>query len=63
MTLRRHLLVLLLFTLLALALTWPLAAHLTTHVTGDGIDDPALAWNLWWAKVSFVDRAGETGLV
>ena len=61
--LRRNLLILLAFSLLALALTWPLAAHIATHVPGDGIDDPALAWNLWWAKVSFVDRAGETGLV
>ena len=60
---QRHRLILLLFTLLALVLTWPLAAHITTHVPGDGIDDPALAWNLWWVKVSFVDRAGEAGLV
>jgi hypothetical protein len=44
------------FTLLALVLTWPLAAHFTTHVTGDGIDDPALAWNLWWAKARLVDQ-------
>ena len=44
------------YTLLALALTWPLAAHFTTHVTGDGIDDPALAWNLWWVKLRLVDQ-------
>ncbi len=61
--LRRHLLILLLFTLLSLALTWPLAAHFTTHAPGDGIDDPALAWNLWWAKASLVDRAGQDGLI
>ena len=60
---RRHLFVLLLFTGLALALTWPLLPHITTHVPGDGIDDPALGWNLWWAKHSFVDRAGENGVV
>ncbi|NOX62536.1 MAG: hypothetical protein GXP42_11425, partial [Chloroflexi bacterium] len=53
---------LLLLILLSLALTWPLVAHITTHVPGDGIDDPALAWNLWWAKYSWVDRAGEQGL-
>ena len=60
--LRRNLLILLSFSLLALALTWPLVAHIATHVPGDGIDDPALAWNLWWVKVSLVDRAGERGL-
>jgi hypothetical protein len=61
--LRRYLLLMLGFSLLALILTWPLAPHIFTHVPGDGIDDPALAWNLWWAKHSFVDRAGEDGLV
>ncbi|RUA18220.1 MAG: hypothetical protein DSY55_00650, partial [Clostridia bacterium] len=60
---RRNLLILLLFSVLALALTWPLLPHIFSHVPGDGIDDPALAWNLWWAKVSFVDRAGAMGLV
>ncbi len=60
---RRNLLILLLFAILALALTWPLLPHIATHAPGDGIDDPALAWNLWWARVSFVDRAGENGLV
>lgn len=44
------------YALLALLLTWPLAAHFTTHTTGDGIDDPALAWNLWWVKVRLVDQ-------
>ena len=45
-----------LFTVLAIVLTWPLVSHFTTHVTGDGIDDPALAWNLWWVKVRLVDQ-------
>ncbi|RME80493.1 MAG: hypothetical protein D6775_16015 [Caldilineae bacterium] len=53
---------LLLLALLSLLLTWPLLPHILTHVPGDGIDDPALAWNLWWAKESWVDRAGEGGL-
>ncbi len=44
------------FLILSLALTWPLAASFTTHVPGDGIDDPALAWNLWWIKVRLVDQ-------
>ncbi len=46
----RYLRVVLGYTLLALVLTWPLAAHFTTHVPGDGIDDPSLAWNLWWVS-------------
>src|SRR5512139_4083230 len=41
---------------LGLILTWPMVAHFTTHVPGDGIDDPSLAWNLWWAKHAFVDQ-------
>jgi len=54
--LRRHLLVLLLYSLLSLALTWPLVAQFASHVAGDGIDDPALTWNLWWIKHSLVDQ-------
>lgn len=53
--------VLLLLTLFSLLLTWPLLPHLLTHVPGDGIDDPALAWNLWWARDSWVNRAGQAG--
>jgi hypothetical protein len=53
---RTHLAVLALLTASSLALTWPLVLHLTTHVPGDGIDDPALAWNLWWVKTALVDR-------
>jgi hypothetical protein len=44
------------FTALALLLTWPAAARLASHVPGDGIDDPSLAWNLWWAKHALVDQ-------
>jgi hypothetical protein len=35
---------------------WPLVAHFTSHVPGDGIDDPSLAWNLWWVKERLVDQ-------
>lgn len=45
------------YTVLALLLTWPLAAKFTTHTTGDGIDDPALAWNLWWIKERLIGQA------
>ncbi|HHY58193.1 MAG TPA: hypothetical protein GYA08_22475 [Chloroflexi bacterium] len=41
---------------LALLLTWPLTMHFTTHVPGDGIDDPALAWNLWWLRERLVTQ-------
>ncbi len=44
------------YLLLGLLLTWPLAMHFGTHVPGDGIDDPSLAWNLWWAKHALVDQ-------
>ena len=44
--------VLTIYFLLALALTYPLIAHFDSHVPGRGIDDPALAWNVWWFKFS-----------
>lgn len=62
-SLRKHLWVLLAYLLLGLLLTWPMAAHLATHVPGDGIDDPALAWNLWWAKHALVDQPQNPFLV
>jgi hypothetical protein len=52
---KRHLLVIGLYSLLALALTYPLALHFTTHVPGDGGDDPALTWNFWWVKYALLD--------
>jgi len=54
--LRRQGLALVLYLTLALVLTWPLASDFLTHVPGDGIDDPALAWNLWWLKTRLVDQ-------
>lgn len=53
---RRHLIALLFYLGLALLLTWPLAAHFTSRVTGDGIDDPSLAWNLWWIQERLVSQ-------
>lgn len=39
-----------LYTLLAVLVTWPLAAHFTTGVVGkiSGVDAFQGAWNLWW---------------
>src|SRR5215212_10100977 len=51
-----HSWVLLCYSTLALLLTWPLVQHFTTHVPGDGIDDPALAWNLWWIKARLIEQ-------
>lgn len=44
------------YTLAALLLTWPLLRHFTTHVPGDGIDDPSLVWNLWWIKARLIEQ-------
>jgi hypothetical protein len=52
---REHLLILGLYLALMVILTWPLLAHFTTQVPGDGSDDPALVWNLWWVKHAVVD--------
>lgn len=40
--------VLAVYLLLALVLTYPLVTHLTTHGPGHGVDDPAQTWSLWW---------------
>lgn len=52
---RRDALALLAYFLLTLVLTYPLILNLTTHVAGDGSDDPALAWNLWWVPHALLD--------
>ena len=52
---RRDSIILIVYLLLALGLTYPLVTHLDSHVPGRGIDDPALAWNVWWFKFSIFD--------
>ncbi len=52
---REHAVVLALYLLVTVLLTCPLVFHFTTHVPGDGSDDPALVWNLWWVKHAVVD--------
>jgi len=47
---RLHLAILLAYALLALLLTWPTVSQFSSHLPGDGGDDPAIAWNLWWVK-------------
>lgn len=56
----RHLLVLATFLLLAIALTWPLAAEFRDHVPGTAtwsMDEYGYVWNHWWFKFAFIDRA------
>ena len=43
------------YIFLAIVLTYPLILNLTTHVAGDGSDDPALAWNLWWVPHAIIN--------
>ena len=39
------------FALLAVAQTWPLATHLSTHLPGTHIgDNAAFTWNIWWMR-------------
>ncbi len=45
-----------LYLLFALALTYPTVTHLGTFLPGDGGDDPALAWNLWWVKFAVLNQ-------
>lgn len=54
---RAHLIAIGLYTLLALIFTWPLAAHLTTHVPGEptwAFDESTFLWNMWWLKHSLL---------
>lgn len=56
--LKHHLLVLLAYLLLALALTYPLAAHFTTHVPGSetwAFDEYSFVWSQWWVKYALFD--------
>ncbi len=52
---RRDVVVLAIYLFLAIVLTYPLIAHLTTYQPGEGVDDPALTWSMWWVKFSIFD--------
>ena len=59
-----HLMVIGLYIALALLLTWPLAAHLTTHLPGEptwAFDESTFIWNMWWFKFSLLNL-GQTPL-
>ena len=44
------------YFLLAMVLTWPTISHLATYLPGDGGDDPAIAWNVWWVKYALLNQ-------
>ena len=46
----QHLLPLLLYTALALLMTWPLALQFTNTVPGNAYDSWQNMWNMWWLK-------------
>ncbi len=52
---KTYLLVLGFYLLLAVIMTYPLILHITTHVPGDGRDDPPLVWNLWWVRYAVLN--------
>jgi len=52
---REHAIILGSYLLLTALLTYPLVLRFATHVPGDGSDDPALVWNLWWVKHALID--------
>jgi hypothetical protein len=55
---RIHILVVVLYTTLAVALTWPLVQHLATHVPGSytwAFDEYTFLWNSWWLRHSLFD--------
>ena len=43
-------LVLLAYVALSLAASWPLPAHLATHVPGRQADARVFQWNNWWIQ-------------
>jgi len=53
-TYRHHLLALLGYLVLTLAMTYPLARSLGQAIPGDGFDGWQNFWNLWWIKRSLL---------
>lgn len=47
-----HLPALAAFSALAVAWTWPLALHISTHIPGPPGDNIAFLWNSWWARAA-----------
>jgi len=61
---RIYLAVLLIYVILAVVLTWPLATHLFTHIPGSynwAFDEYTFVWNSWWFRYSLLNL-GESPL-
>ncbi|MCS6827462.1 MAG: hypothetical protein NZ553_12680 [Caldilinea sp.] len=55
---RRHLFVLAAYTLLSVALSWPLLPHIATHVPGVpqwAFDEATFIWNIWYFKHALLE--------
>ena len=52
---RKHLVVIIAYAILALALTWPLALHFTSAIPGVEGDATSFVWALGWAKTALID--------
>ena len=52
----RHATVLLFYAALSVAISWPLAANLTTALTGGGLDALSHLWGVWHAVQAFAGR-------
>jgi len=52
---REHAVALGSYLLLTVLLTYPLVLRFASQVPGNGSDDPALVWNLWWVRHAIVD--------
>ena len=52
----RHAAVLLFYAALSVAISWPLAANLTTTLTGGGLDALSHLWGVWHAVQAFAGR-------
>jgi hypothetical protein len=56
---RTHLWAAVYFTTMAIALTWPIAAHLDTHLPGPTADDNVAGlWNFWWMRHALATGIG-----
>ncbi|MFN8489232.1 MAG: hypothetical protein U0350_16745 [Caldilineaceae bacterium] len=53
---RQSLSVLLLYLLLTVLMTWPLAQNMTISIPGDSFDGWQNYWNLWWLKTALVEQ-------
>jgi hypothetical protein len=51
----RHAIALGSYLVLVILLTYPLILYFQTHVPGQGVDDPAQTWSLWWVRYALLN--------